>query len=64
MIRKIKSSIEPEVLKEILKEAIILKRIKCDNIIQGVLEYLIENDRHLYIVTNFYKPVRIGILSI
>ncbi len=63
MIKRIRFSIGTEALKEILKETIVLNRIKCANLIQGVLEYLIENDKHLYIVMNFYKPVRIKNLN-
>ena len=51
VIRKINSHVNS--LNEVLKEAIILKRIKCDNLCQNVEDYYIQN-KSLFLVMNYY----------
>ena len=51
-IRLINSlKVKKEHVKDILREAIVFTRIKCDEIIQSCTRYLIEN-KHLFIVMN------------
>ena len=53
IIRKIKNTLNEDALRRTLQETIVYKRIKCDNLIHGVLDYFIEN-KELYIVINYY----------
>ncbi len=50
IIRKIKKSTQ---LEKTLGEAIVYKRLKCENLIQGVLDFFIEN-KELYIVMDYF----------
>ena len=50
IIRKIKKSAQ---LEKTLGEAIVYKRLKCENLIQGVLDFFIEN-KELYIVMDYF----------
>jgi hypothetical protein len=52
-LRKI-SSIDKEHLKQVLKEAIILTRIKCGNLIQNYSSYFIENKK-LFLVMDYFE---------
>ena len=51
LIRKINRK-EAHKLERILKETIVLKRIKLENSLQGVIDYFIEN-KQLYIVQDY-----------
>ena len=53
LIRKINNSIGKKQLESTQKEAIIYKRIRCDNFIHGVLDYFIEK-KELYLVMDYY----------
>ena len=56
IIRSINTTLDKDHLKETLKEAIILTRIKCDNLIQGVLKYFIES-KQLFLLMDFYQVI-------
>jgi len=53
IIRSINAQLDKEHLTEILKETIVLTRIKCENLFQGVLKYFIEN-KQLFLVMDYY----------
>ena len=52
MLRKISNSIEKEDLKQVLKETIVLNRIKCDDLIHGISRYFIENKTLFILMEN------------
>ena len=62
VIRSINAQLDKDHLKETLKETIVLTRIKCDNMIQGVSKYFIEN-KQLFVIMDYY-PVYIYIYII
>jgi hypothetical protein len=56
LVDLISSLVDKDHLKQVLKESIILTRIKCVNLIQNFNSYFIEN-KQLYVVTNHYEVI-------
>jgi hypothetical protein len=56
LVDLISSQVDKDHLKQVLKESIILTRVKCGYLIQNFNSYFIEN-KFLYVVTNHYEVI-------
>ena len=62
IIRSINAQLDNQHLTEILKETIVLTRIKCENLFQGVIKYFIEN-KQLFLVLDYYTVCIIKLMT-
>ena len=58
ILRRIKKNVDKQDLKEVLKDFIVLSRIRCDNLVQDVVRYFIEN-KQLYCLISYYDEINL-----